>query len=113
LGLNVRFGGQTALKAAQESIVLLKNDGALPLKSARAHIAVIGPTADLLPSILGKSVGTPVHPVTPLDGMRQQFKTSPILYAQGSIDPAHPDFMPIQILPIARSQYDRRLLSSK
>ena len=59
------------LKAAEESIVLLKNNGALPLKSAPGHIAVIGPTADLLPSILGNYVGTPLHPVTPLDGMLQ------------------------------------------
>ena len=58
-----------ACKAAQESIVLLKNDGVLPLKTAPGHIAVIGPTADLLPSILGNYVGTPFQPVTPLDGM--------------------------------------------
>ena len=35
---------------------------------------VIGPTADSLPSILGNYVGTPLHPVTPLDGMLNQFK---------------------------------------
>jgi beta-glucosidase len=73
-----------ALKAAEESIVLLKNHGVLPLKSAPGHIAVIGPTADLLPSILGNYVGTPVNPVTPLDGIFNQFRSSPILYAQGS-----------------------------
>jgi beta-glucosidase len=76
---------QSALKAAEESIVLLKNHGVLPLKSAPGHIAVIGPTADLLSSILGNYVGTPVDPVTPLDGVRKQFKSSPILYAQGSM----------------------------
>jgi beta-glucosidase len=75
---------QTALKAAEESIVLLKNSGILPFKSAPEHIAVIGPTADLLPSILGNYVGTPVQPVTPLDGMMRQFSSSHILYAQGS-----------------------------
>ena len=74
----------TSLKAAEESIVLLKNNGALPLKSAPGHIAVIGPTADLLPSILGNYVGTPMHPVTPLDGILEQFQSSPVLYAQGS-----------------------------
>jgi beta-glucosidase len=36
---------QTSLKAAEESIVLLKNSGILPLKTAPGHIAVIGPTA--------------------------------------------------------------------
>jgi beta-glucosidase len=75
---------QIALKAGEESIVLLKNGGALPLKSAPGKVAVIGPTADLLPSILGNYVGTPLHPVTPLDGIRKQFRGSPILYAQGS-----------------------------
>jgi beta-glucosidase len=75
---------QSALKAAEESIVLLKNHGVLPLKSIPGHIAVIGPTADLLPSILGNYVGTPVNPVTPLDGLFNQFRSSAILYAQGS-----------------------------
>ncbi len=73
-----------SLKAAEEAIVLLKNNGALPLKGSVGHIAVVGPTADLLPSILGNYVGTPLHPVTPLDGMLQQFKGTPIHYAQGS-----------------------------
>jgi len=75
---------QIALKAAEEAIVLLKNNGALPLKSAPGHIAVIGPTADLLPSILGNYVGTPLNPVTPLEGIYNQFRSTPILYAQGS-----------------------------
>ncbi|MGB7546833.1 MAG: glycoside hydrolase family 3 C-terminal domain-containing protein [Terracidiphilus sp.] len=75
---------QIALKAGEEAMVLLKNDGALPLKGSAAHIAVIGPTADLLPSILGNYVGTPVDPVTPLDGMLREFRSTPILYAQGS-----------------------------
>ena len=73
-----------SLKAAEESIVLLKNNGVLPLKGSPGHIAVIGPTADSLPSILGNYVGTPLNPVTPLDGIRQQFKSTPIHYAQGS-----------------------------
>ena len=73
-----------ALKAAEEAMVLLKNNGVLPLKGTAKHIAVIGPTADLLPSILGNYVGTPVDPVTPLDGMRSEFRSTPILYAQGS-----------------------------
>ena len=72
-----------SLRAGEESIVLLKNAGALPLKDPK-KIAVIGPTADLLPSILGNYVGTPAHPVTPLDGIMRQFRSSPILYAQGS-----------------------------
>jgi beta-glucosidase len=72
-----------ALKAAEESIVLLKNDGILPLKRSAKRIAVVGPTADLLTSILGNYVGTPLQPVTPLDGMLAD-KNHEVLYAQGS-----------------------------
>jgi beta-glucosidase len=72
-----------SLKAAEESIVLLKNDGTLPLKRSAKHIAVVGPTADLLTSILGNYVGTPVQPVTPLDGLLAD-KSREVLYAQGS-----------------------------
>jgi len=75
---------QTALRAAEESIVLLKNSGILPLKSAPGKIAVVGPTADQLSSILGNYVGTPSQPVTPLEGIIRQFRASPILYAQGA-----------------------------
>jgi beta-glucosidase len=80
----LRRDREAALKAAEESIVLVKNNGALPFKTAPRHIAVIGPTADLLPSILGNYNGTPIDPITPLDCMLQQFRSSPILYAQGS-----------------------------
>jgi beta-glucosidase len=72
-----------ALKAAEESIVLLKNDGTLPLRRSVKRIAVVGPTADLLASILGNYVGTPVKPVTPLDGLMAD-KSHEVLYAQGS-----------------------------
>jgi len=88
---NIRFTADVsganrdqARKAAMESIVLLKNTGVLPLKAKPGHIAVVGPTADLLVSILGNYVGTPIRPVTPLDGVLQHFSSSPILYAQGS-----------------------------
>jgi beta-glucosidase len=75
---------QIALKAAEESIVLLKNSGILPLKASWKELAVIGPTADLLPSLLGNYDGTPVQPVTPLDGLLRQFRGSTVVYAQGS-----------------------------
>jgi beta-glucosidase len=60
-----------ALRAAHESIVLLKNDGALPLdRSKLKSIAVIGPTADEVMSLLGNYYGTPAAPVTILQGIR-------------------------------------------
>ena len=74
---------ELALKAAEESMVLLKNDGTLPLAHP-ARIAVIGPTADLLPSIEGNYNGEPLHPNTPIDGVIAQFHGSAVQYAQGS-----------------------------
>jgi beta-glucosidase len=59
-----------ARKVTDESIVLLKNDGALlPLKAAAIKsIAVIGPLADKV--ALDWYSGTPPFAVTPLDGIR-------------------------------------------
>jgi beta-glucosidase len=42
-----------AREAAEKSIVLLKNDGILPLSRAHARVAVIGPNADSLRNLLG------------------------------------------------------------
>ena len=49
-----------ALKVAEESIVLLKNNGTLPLSRAGIkRIAVIGANADSLPVLVGNYNGTP------------------------------------------------------
>ncbi len=71
-----------ALKAAQESMVLLKNDGVLPLGPGR-RVAVIGPTADLLKVLEANYHGTASHPETPLEGIEDGFKQ--VSYAQGSL----------------------------
>ena len=61
-----------ALKAAQESIVLLKNDGLLPLNRQKIKkIAVIGANADSVPLLLGNYNGDPARPVTILNGIKQ------------------------------------------
>ncbi len=73
-----------ALKAANESIVLLKNNGILPLLHTPRSLAVVGATADLLGSLEGNYNGTAVRPVYPLDGLRSQFAGATIHYAQGS-----------------------------
>ena len=74
-----------ALRAARESIVLLKNDNHfLPLRHVK-KIAVIGPSADLTRTLEGNYNATPKHPITPLIGMEQRFHgQSEILYAQGA-----------------------------
>ncbi|HJU53226.1 MAG TPA: glycoside hydrolase family 3 N-terminal domain-containing protein, partial [Pyrinomonadaceae bacterium] len=63
---------ELARKAARESIVLLKNDNnLLPLRTDKfKHIAVIGPNADLLESLVGNYNGVPSAWTTPLEGIR-------------------------------------------
>ena len=58
-----------AVKAAQESIVLLKNDGTLPLQPQRIRtLAVIGPNAAV--ARLGGYSEVPAHSVSILQGIR-------------------------------------------
>jgi len=72
-----------ALKLAEESMVLLKNDGVLPLKNAK-HIAVIGPLADQTTVLLGNYHGEPTHSVSVLEGMRAAFPGAQITYVPGT-----------------------------
>jgi beta-glucosidase len=76
---------QLALKAARETLVLLKNsDHLLPIGTKYKIIAVIGPNADSVDPLLGNYNGTPSKPVTILDGIRKRFSGSTVLYAAGS-----------------------------
>lgn len=62
---------QMALEAARQSLVLLKNDGTLPWDPKALHaVAVLGPTAEDPFALTGNYAGTPVRPVTILDGIR-------------------------------------------
>ncbi|WP_226977712.1 glycoside hydrolase family 3 protein [Xanthomonas sp. LMG 12461] len=72
-----------ALQAAQESLVLLKNDGVLPLSRKLKRIAVVGPTADDTMALLGNYFGTPAAPVTILQGIRDAAKGIEVRYARG------------------------------
>ncbi len=56
--------------AARESLVLLENDGLLPLSADVGSIAVIGPNAADVRALVANYHGTPSRPVTPLDGIR-------------------------------------------
>jgi len=75
-----------ARKAAQESIVLLKNSGILPLDKGKLKtIAVVGPTADEIMSLLGNYYGTPAAPVTILKGIRDAVgPNTKVLYSRGA-----------------------------
>ncbi len=73
-------------KVAQESIVLLKNDkNTLPLSKQLRSIAVVGPYADNVEVLLGNYNGVPSHPVTILQGIRNQVGSSvQVNYVQGA-----------------------------
>ena len=75
---------EMARKIANESMVLLKNDGTLPLKTSGLKIAVIGPLADQTKVLLGNYNGVPSHTVSILEGMRKEFSGATINYVSGT-----------------------------
>jgi beta-glucosidase len=77
---------QLSLRAARESIVLLKNENnLLPLKKDLKKIAVIGPTADDYLALLGDYYGWPPTFVTPLKGIQNKVSSqTEIVYEEGS-----------------------------
>ena len=74
-----------ALQAAEDGMVLLKNDGILPLDKSRLHsVAVIGPNADSRVMLQGNYFGTPSRTVTLLEGIQEAVgEDVRVYYAQG------------------------------
>lgn len=87
-----------SLKAAQESIVLLKNNGVLPLKEGEYKtIGVVGPTANMRTVLEGNYFGTASEYVTNLEGIKRStssrvlFSDGAHLYQDGFSNLAHKD----------------------
>ena len=72
-----------ARQMANESMVLLKNDGVLPLTSVK-RIAIVGPLADQTAVLLGNYNGIPTHTVSMLEGMKAEFPDAKITYVPGT-----------------------------
>ncbi len=76
---------ELALETAKKSMVLLKNEGILPLDRNRMKsIAIIGPNADSRNALVGNYEGTASAYVTVLEGVREAVgKDTRIFYAKG------------------------------
>ncbi len=102
-------------KAAQASMVLLKNDGVLPLSRKLRRIAVVGPTADDTMALLGNYYGTPAAPVTILQGIRDAAPQVEIVHVrgvdlvEGREDPAATPLVEAQYLRPAAGSSERGL----
>jgi len=73
-----------ALKLANESMVLLKNDGVLPLKTTGKKILVVGPLAEQTRVLLGNYNGIPTHTVSILEGLKKEFAGDTITFMAGT-----------------------------
>ncbi|POX50174.1 glycoside hydrolase family 3 C-terminal domain-containing protein [Streptomyces sp. Ru72] len=69
-----------ALEAAEQAVVLLKNDGLLPLADG-ARVAAVGLLAD--ESKLDWYSGTLIHRSTPLEGLYERFGAERVDFAEG------------------------------
>ena len=75
---------ELALKTARESMVLLKNDGVLPLAPNVKKILVVGPLAESTQVLHGNYSGTASHAVTALEGIRKQFSGAKVSFQPGT-----------------------------
>jgi len=93
------YNRSLARKAAQESVVLLKNaNNTLPLSKGYKTIAVIGPNADNREALTGNYNGIPKCPVTVLEGIRKKAEPEiKITYAEGS--DLVPDIHNLHVIP--------------
>jgi beta-glucosidase len=75
-----------SLKMAQQSMVLLKNDGVLPIdKAGLKKVAILGPNANNPQVQLGNYNGFPSRTITPLDGIREALSDNVEIYTDSVI----------------------------
>ncbi len=72
------------LESARRSLVLLKNDGMLPLRTPPRRIAVIGPNGDSADALIGNYNGTPSRPITLAAGLKARYPQARIDVVEGT-----------------------------
>src|SRR3569833_293009 len=68
---------------AEKSMVLLQNDGTLPLRTVK-RIAVVGPLAEQTGVLLGNYNGIPTHTVSVMEGLKAEFPNAQIDFDPGT-----------------------------
>ena len=100
-----------ALKLANESMVLLKNDGTLPLRISGIKIAVVGSLADQTQYLLGNYNGIPTHVVSVAEGLRAEFPKAQLQFVPGTqflsknVSPVPADLLTTDGKPGVRATY--------
>lgn len=81
------YSRDVAYRLACESAVLLKNDGALPLKPGRKNtIALMGPRADVIPCGGGSGAVDPLYSISLAQGMQQLGRRFPVVNVAPGVD---------------------------
>jgi beta-glucosidase len=98
---------EVGLRAAHESIVLLKNDGALPLRKDLRSILVTGPNAAETGNSISRYGPSKIPVVSVLEGIRAKVGPSVrVLYTKGCefVDATYPDSEIVPVPPTAEEQ---------
>ena len=91
---------QLSLKAAQESIVLLKNQNDfLQLNKNLKSIAIVGPNANDVEVMLGNYKGVPSKPVTVLEGIKGKLLAATNVEYTKGCDIVFPTSVPLNPIP--------------
>ena len=98
-----------ALKVAEESIVLLKNNGVLPLDRTKLkRIAVIGTNANSVPLLLGNYHGKPSRTTAILDGIKALAGNN----IQVDYEPGCPLVLPEKGKPLDSSNWEKSIAAA-
>jgi beta-glucosidase len=103
---------EVARRAARESLVLLKNDGALPLRKDLRAILVTGPNAAETRNSISRYGPSKIPVVSVLDGIRAKVGSSVrVMYTKGCefVDATYPDseILPVPPTPQEQAEIDQ------